>query len=268
MSTTATGNTTRRVKAALAAIEAADRPEIWITIRGGDDLLAEAASIDAAVAGGADLPLAGLLLGVKNNVDVAGIPTTAACPGFAYIPDKDAEAVARLRAAGALVLGATNLDQFATGLVGTRSPHGAVRDSRRPEFISGGSSSGSAVAVALGLVDIAIGTDTAGSGRVPAGLQGVVGIKPTLGVVSTTGVIPACASYDCVTIFAADLQTAQAAMAVMASAAPQRDWPADLRLAAPPAPRVAVPEQVPELDAAWQVAFTEAVRRARAAGFE
>ena len=169
MTSTTTGKAATRVRAALAAVDAVDRPEIWITLRGADELLAEAAAIDNAAAGGADLPLAGLLLAVKNNVDVAGIPTTAACPGFAYTPEQDAEAVARLRAAGALVLGATNLDQFATGLVGTRSPHGAVRDSRRPDFISGGSSSGSAVAVALGLVDIAIGTDTAGSGRVPAG---------------------------------------------------------------------------------------------------
>lgn len=191
MNNATAGAATLRLRAALAAVDAADRPEIWITLRGEDELLAEAADIDTAVAGGAILPLAGLLLAVKNNVDVAGIPTTAACPGFAYMPEKDAEAVGRLRAAGALVLGATNLDQFATGLVGTRSPYGAVRDSRRPEFISGGSSSGSAVAVALGLVDIAIGTDTAGSGRVPAGLQGIVGIKPTLDVVSTTGVVPA-----------------------------------------------------------------------------
>lgn len=266
MSTTATGNTTRRVKAALAAIEAADRPEIWITLRGGDDLLAEAASIDAAVAAGADLPLAGLLLGVKNNMDVAGIPTTAACPGFAYIPDKDAEAVARLRSAGALVLGATNLDQFATGLVGTRSPHGAVRDSRRPDHISGGSSSGSAVAVALGLVDIAIGTDTAGSGRVPAGLQGIVGIKATLDVVSTAGVVPACRSWDAVTIFARDLSTAELAMGVMAGNS--RAWPTDVRLAAPSRPRVAYPATLPALPPAWAAEFGRHVDRLTASGVE
>ena len=134
--------------------------------------------------------------------------------------------MARLRAAGAVVIGATNLDQFATGLVGTRSPHGAVRDARRPDHISGGSSSGSAVAVALGLVDIAVGTDTAGSGRVPAALQGIVGIKPTLGVVPTDGVIPACRSYDCVTVFARDLDTADAAIGVMADANLQRRRPA------------------------------------------
>ena len=260
------GPATARVKAALAAVEAVDRPEIWITLRGEADLLAEAADIDASVARGAHLPLAGLLLAVKNNVDVAGIPTTAACPGFAYLPEKDAEAVARLRAAGALVLGATNLDQFATGLVGTRSPHGAVRDSRRPEFISGGSSSGSAVAVALGLVDIAIGTDTAGSGRVPAGLQGIVGIKPTLDVVSTAGVVPACKSWDAVTIFARHLSTAELAMGVMAGGS--RAWPADIRLAAPEKPRVAYPATLTALPDTWAAEFARQVDRLRDSGVD
>jgi allophanate hydrolase len=264
MSTTITGSATRRVKAALAAIAAVDRPEIWITLRSADDLLAEAVSIDAEVAGGADLPLAGLLLAVKNNVDVAGIPTTAACPGFAYVPDRDAEAVARLRSAGALVLGATNLDQFATGLVGTRSPYGAVRDSRRPGYISGGSSSGSAVAVALGLADIAIGTDTAGSGRVPAGLQGIVGLKATLNVVSTAGVVPACRSWDAVTIFARHLATAELAMGVMAGNS--RAWPADVRLAAPSRPRIAYPASLPALPSEWAAEFSRQVDRLRASG--
>ncbi|WP_458780682.1 allophanate hydrolase [Arthrobacter sp. D3-16] len=266
MSQETNGASTRRVQAALAAMEAVDRPEIWIALRGEDELLAEAAAIDTAAAEGADLPLAGLLLAVKNNVDIAGIPTTAACPGFAYLPEKDAEAVARLRAAGALVLGATNLDQFATGLVGTRSPHGAVRDSRRPDFISGGSSSGSAVAVALGLVDIAIGTDTAGSGRVPAGLQGIVGIKPTLHVVSTAGVVPACRSWDAVTIFARHLSTAELAMGVMAGGA--RAWPADIRLAAPEKPRVAYPATLPGLPAAWEAEFHRNIGRLRELGAE
>lgn len=264
MSTTTTGSATRRVKAALAAIETVDRPEIWITLRAAEDLLAEAAGIDAAVASGADLPVAGLLLAVKNNVDVAGIRTTAACPGFAYTPEKDAEAVARLRAAGALVLGATNLDQFATGLVGTRSPYGAVRDSRRPGYISGGSSSGSAVAVALGLADIAIGTDTAGSGRVPAGLQGIVGIKATLNVVSTAGVVPACRSWDAVTIFARHLSTAELAMGIMAGNS--RAWPADIRLAAPSRPRVAYPAALPALPPEWAAEFDRQVDRLRSSG--
>ncbi|WP_227984084.1 allophanate hydrolase [Nocardia spumae] len=210
--------------------------------------------------------LAGLRLAVKDNVDVAGIPTTAGCPDYAYVPDHDAPAVAALRAAGAVVVGKTNLDQFATGLVGTRSPYGAVPDSRRPAFISGGSSSGSAVAVATGAADIAIGTDTAGSGRIPAALQGIVGIKPTVGVISTEGVVPACRSYDCVTIFAADLALADRAMAVMAAGAPDRPWPGDIRLAAPPRPTVAVFTDLPELDPVWREAFDRSVDTLRARG--
>lgn len=256
--------TAERVLAALEAIDAVDRPEIWIHLRGRDELLAEAARIDAAAAAGDDLPLAGLLLAVKNNVDVAGVMTTAACPGFGEVPARDAVPVARLRAAGALVLGATNLDQFATGLVGTRSPYGAVRDSRRPERISGGSSSGSAVAVALGLVDLAIGTDTAGSGRIPAALQGIVGIKPTLGVVSTDGVVPACRSWDTATIFARDLATAELAMGIMAGEG--RSWPADVKLAAPATPRVAYPAALPALPDAWALEFKAQIERLRSTG--
>lgn len=242
------------------SIAESGRDEVFIHLRPQSEVEA-----DYHAASG---PLAGLVLAVKDNVDVAGIPTTAGCPNFSYIPDADAPAVAALKTAGVVVIGKTNLDQFATGLVGTRSPYGAVRDSRRPEYISGGSSSGSAVAVALGFADIAIGTDTAGSGRVPAGLQGIVGIKPTLGVVSAKGVVPACASYDCVTIFAADLATAQSAMAVMSGGAPQRQWPADVPFAAPVTPRVAIPETLTGLDDAWQAAFGEAVRQAKAAGFD
>jgi allophanate hydrolase len=244
-------------------IEASGRDEVFIHLRPQADV-----DNDYRTALAADGPLTGLVLAVKDNVDVAGIPTTAACPDFSYIPDADAPAVTALKAAGAVVIGKTNLDQFATGLVGTRSPYGAVRDSRRPDYISGGSSSGSAVAVALGFADIAIGTDTAGSGRVPAGLQGIVGIKATVGLVSTEGVVPACASYDCVTIFAADLATAQSAMAVMSAAAPQRQWPADVPFAAPVTPRIAIPDTLTGLDDAWQAAFAEAVRQAKAAGFD
>ncbi|GAB89023.1 allophanate hydrolase [Gordonia rhizosphera] len=242
-------------------IDAADRPEVFITLRPRDDVAAD--HRESLRRGG---PLAGIVLAVKDNVDVAGLPTTAACPGYSYVPTVDAPAVAALRAAGAVVIGKTNLDQFATGLVGTRSPYGAVRDSRRTDRISGGSSSGSAVAVALGFADIAIGTDTAGSGRVPAGLQGIVGIKPTLGVVSTEGVVPACASYDTVTIFAADLELADTAMAAMAAAAGSRPFGPTTRLAAPAQPIVAVPAELPELDDAWRAAFAAAVARAQAAG--
>ncbi|WP_370069745.1 allophanate hydrolase [Mycobacterium sp. MAA66] len=233
---------------------------VWITRRDDAQIAAELA--DSRTGGSS---LAGIRLAVKDNVDAAGLPTTAACPEYAYQPAADAPAVAALKAAGAVVVGKTNLDQFATGLVGTRSPYGAVSDSRRPEYISGGSSSGSAVAVATGEADIAIGTDTAGSGRVPAGLQGIVGIKPTLGVISTTGVVPACESYDCVTIFARDLELANRAMAAM-SAAGDRPWPADTRLAAPPNPVVAVPSSLPELDDDFRAAFQAAVDTLSAGG--
>jgi allophanate hydrolase len=234
---------------------------VWISRRSDADIDADVAR--SRIAG--EL-LAGITLAVKDNVDVSGLPTTAACPEFEYAPEHDAPVVAALRAAGAVVVGKTNLDQFATGLVGTRSPYGAVPDSRRPEFISGGSSSGSSVAVATGQADIAIGTDTAGSGRVPAGLQGIVGIKPTVGVVSTDGVIPACESYDCVTIFARDLDLANRAMGVMAAGAPNRPWPSDTRLAAPPEPVVAIPAELPELDDVWRTAFGAAVTALAAAG--
>src|SRR5581483_7500218 len=138
---------------------------------------------------------------------------------YAYAPAQDAACVAALRAAGALVLGKTNLDQFATGLVGTRSPaFGVVRDVLRPAFVSGGSSSGSAVAVALGLCDIALGTDTAGSGRVPAAFQGIVGLKPSVGLIPTDGVVPACRSFDCVSVFASTIVTAEQALQAMTAA--------------------------------------------------
>ncbi len=244
------------------AIRDADRPEVFITLRPQADV---ARDYQQSVA--SDGPLAGVTLAVKDNVDVAGLPTTAACPGYAYVPDADAPTVAALRKAGAVVIGKTNLDQFATGLVGTRSPYGAVRDSRRTDRISGGSSSGSAVAVALGFADIAIGTDTAGSGRVPAGLQGIVGVKPTVGAISTDGIVPACADYDVPTIFAADLELANLATAVMAQATGERPFDSESRFAAPEAPIIAVPADLPELDDRWRDAFREAVAAAEAAGF-
>lgn len=231
---------------------------VWIHRRPEAEVAAEI----AAAAG----PLRGLRLAVKDNVDVAGLPTTAGCPDFAYVPDRDAAAVAALRSAGAVVVGKTNLDQFATGLVGTRSPYGAVRNALRPDYVSGGSSSGSAVAVALGEADIAIGTDTAGSGRVPAAFHGIVGIKPTVGVVGTAGVVPACRSYDCVTIFAADVASANRAMAVMAAGAPDRPWLSDVRLGAPPRPVVAVFDSLDALDPVWQVAFDRTVADLRERG--
>ncbi|WP_373086913.1 allophanate hydrolase [Zhongshania sp.] len=149
-----------------------------------------------------ELPLYGVPFAIKDNIDLAGLPTTAACPEYAYTPDAHATVVQRLIVAGAIPLGKTNLDQFATGLVGTRSPYGACHNAYRDDYISGGSSSGSAVAVALGLVSFALGTDTAGSGRVPASFNNIVGLKPSCGALSTRGVLPACRSIDCVCIFA------------------------------------------------------------------
>jgi allophanate hydrolase len=155
------------------------------------------------------LPLYGIPFAVKDNIDVEGWPTTAGCPEFAYIATSDATTVKRLRDAGAIVIGKTNLDQFATGLVGTRSPYGAVPNTFRSEYISGGSSSGSASVVARGIVPFALGTDTAGSGRVPAGMNNIVGLKPTRGWLPTTGVVPACRTLDCVSIFALTVHDAE-----------------------------------------------------------
>jgi allophanate hydrolase len=194
-------------------IAAVDRPEVWISFA-DPGLLAEQASFleqeRARLGEGvlARYPLFGLPFAVKDNIDVAGMATTAACPGFSYVAQQSAHVVKRLQDAGALLIGKTNLDQFATGLVGTRSPYGAVRNALDPAYVSGGSSSGSAVAVALGLVSFALGTDTAGSGRVPAGFNHIVGLKPTPGLISTSGVVPACRSLDCVSIFAASVQDA------------------------------------------------------------
>ncbi len=270
-----------RVTAAYAAIAAAGRPEAWITLRPQPEAVEEAAAIDARVAAGERLGLAGLVAGVKDNIDVAGLPTTAAAPSYAYAPDRDATSVARLRAAGAVVIGKTNLDQFATGLVGTRSPHGAVRNAFDPARISGGSSAGSAVAVALGLVDVALGTDTAGSGRVPAALNGIVGVKPSRGVIPCTGVVPACRSLDCVTVFARSLALARRVVAVMAGpddsdplatllgGRPRGGWrlpgggpsQADaVRLAIP------LPGQLDGMAGGWAEAFAAAAERLRATG--
>ena len=161
-----------------------------------------------------DLPLYGIPFAIKDNIDLAGVPTTAACADYAYTPNESATVIARLMAAGALPIGKTNLDQFATGLVGTRSPFGACSSVFDEQHISGGSSSGSAVAVAAGIVSFSLGTDTAGSGRVPAAFNGIVGLKPTRGALSTKGVVPACRTLDCVSIFASTCAEASRVLAV------------------------------------------------------
>src|SRR5207302_3363982 len=194
-----------------------------------DALLAAAAALErrAATEGLAAMQLYGLPFAVKDNIAVAGLPTTAACPGAAYPPQRSAPAVERLLAAGALLIGKTNLDQFATGLVGTRSPYGVPPNPFDPAFIPGGSSSGSAVAVAAGLVAFALGTDTAGSGRVPAAFNNIVGLKPTRGLISTRGVVPACRSLDCVSVFALTASDAAAVfdLAVGFDADDPLTWP-------------------------------------------
>jgi len=190
-----------------------DNP-IWIALRDKDQVIAEARSL-AARPGAASLPLYGVPFGVKDNIDVAGMPTTAACRSFSYTPARSATVVDLLRAAGALLIGKTNLDQFATGLVGTRSPYGVVRNAYDPGYISGGSSSGSAVAVARSQVSFALGTDTAGSGRIPAGFNNIVGCKPTRGLFSTLGVVPACRSLDCVSIFSGNVADAARVFSVL-----------------------------------------------------
>ncbi len=172
----------------------------------------------------AKYPLWGIPFAMKDNIDLAGIPTTAACPAYAYTPTEHATVVQKLIEAGAIPVGKTNLDQFATGLVGTRSPYGEVHNAKCPERISGGSSSGSAVAVALGIVPFALGTDTAGSGRVPAALNGIVGYKPPLGAWSTKGVVPACASLDCVTVFTNNLDDAEIVDEIVKGYDPACSW--------------------------------------------
>lgn len=197
-------------------IRARGDDHVWITLRPEAEVVAEAAALRVRRAAGEGLPLFGVPFAVKDNLDVVGLPTTAACPAFAYAPAADAEVVRRLRAAGALVIGKTNLDQFATGLVGVRSPYGAPSSVFDNAFISGGSSSGSAVAVAAGLVSFALGTDTAGSGRVPAAFNNVVGWKPTKGLLSTRGLVPACRSLDCVSVFTLTCADAEAIAGIVA----------------------------------------------------
>jgi allophanate hydrolase len=205
-----------------ARIRAHDDSAIFIVLRDEADALAEAKALAAERDRArtdrplADRPLFGVPVAIKDNVDVAGLPTTAACPAFAYTPKADATCVARLRRAGAIVIGKTNLDQFATGLVGARTPYGIARNLFDPALIPGGSSTGSAIAVAAGLVPLALGTDTAGSGRVPAGLSNIIGLKPSLGLVSTAGVVPACRTLDCVSVLALTVDDAFAALAAIA----------------------------------------------------
>lgn len=198
----------------LARIDAYPDPAVWISLAERDKLLERARELESLV-DGKEFPLYGIPFAIKDNIDAADFATTAGCPDYAYLPQEDATAVRRLLDAGAILVGKTNLDQFATGLVGTRSPYGAPRSVFSQEHISGGSSSGSAVAVAAGLVSFSLGTDTAGSGRVPASFNNLVGVKPSKGLVSARGVVPACRSLDCVTVFAASCGEADLVRRIM-----------------------------------------------------
>ena len=253
-------------------IEIAADPAVFIHLREERAVRAEAEALLSAP--DIDRPLFGIPVAVKDNIDVAGLPTTAGCPAYAYTAKADATAVARLRAAGALIIGKTNLDQFATGLVGVRSPYGVPRNAMKADLVPGGSSSGSAVAVARGIVPLALGTDTAGSGRVPAGLNNIVGLKPTLGLIPATGVVPACRSLDCVSVFALTAADAFAALSVMAGPDPDDGYsrPFELGQLGPiaPRPRIGVPRPKDRLhfgDERAAAAFEAAVKRLRELGW-
>jgi allophanate hydrolase len=211
---------------ALEAVERAEayqeiQPEAWISRVPDEEVRRRARQIDERVASGESLPLAGVPIAVKDNIDVAGLQTTAACPPFAYQAERSAPVVEWLLTAGAIVLGKTNLDQFASGLVGTRSPYGGPGCVFNREYVSGGSSSGSAVLVGAGVVPLALGSDTAGSGRVPAAFNNLVGFKPTRGRWSSRGLVPACRSLDCVTTLTMDVEDAALVDSVVAHFDPQ-----------------------------------------------
>ncbi|HPG88952.1 MAG TPA: allophanate hydrolase [Hyphomicrobium sp.] len=242
-----------------------ERP-VWVSLRSREDALARAAQAPRG-------PLYGLPFAVKDNIDVAGLATTCACPDFASVPARSATAVERLEAAGAIVIGKTNLDQFATGLVGTRSPYGIPVSTFNSEYISGGSSSGSAVAVASGLVSFALGTDTAGSGRVPAAFNNIVGLKPTKGLISARGLVPACRTQDTISIFALTTSDAYAAFDVAAAFDADDCYARNLQQrTAPPLPvgalRLGVPKMPLEFfgDADSATLYEAGIERARELG--
>jgi allophanate hydrolase len=241
-----------------ARIESGRDPHVWIELVPKAEALAQARALGAFDPA---RPLWGVPFGVKDNVDVAGLPTSAACPAYAYQPTLGAPVVERVLAAGALCLGKTNMDQFATGLVGTRSPHGACRNVFDPRYLAGGSSSGSAVAVAAGQVSFAIGTDTAGSGRVPAALNNVVGLKPSRGLFPAEGLVPACRSLDSVSVFALGCADAARLRDVMHGAELPRAVRMPVEIGVPRASQLDFCG-----DAAAEAAFSAALARLHALG--
>ncbi|WEY41412.1 allophanate hydrolase [Paraburkholderia sp. SUR17] len=266
------------VDALAARTSGEDTHHVWIRALTRDEMMAYAQRLEGRDP--ATLPLYGIPFAIKDNIDLAGVPTTAGCPAYAYTPERSAPVVERLIAAGAIPVGKTNLDQFATGLSGQRSPYGACRNALDPRYASGGSSSGSAVAVALGLAAFSLGTDTAGSGRVPAAFHGLVGLKPTKGVLSTLGVVPACRSLDCVSIFAQSASDAARVFDVAHGVADSdpyaRAWqPSASAFAFAPATlrggRFGVPRQAQLAfygDDSYAAAFDAALNKLKAAGAE
>lgn len=263
---------TALVEDLLARMDRCPLPNIWIHRLDPENILAQARQLEKVDPG--RLPLYGIPFAVKDNIDVAHEPTTVGCPDFTFVPEASAAVVELLTAAGAILVGKTNLDQFATGLVGTRSPYGPVPNPFDPAYISGGSSSGSAVAVAAGLVSFALGTDTAGSGRIPAAFCNVVGLKPSRGLISARGVFPACRSLDCVSIFALTVDDAQTVLQACARFDPQdayaRPAPPGWDACAPPGPfRFGLPQPHQRQffgDTAGEARFAEAIQTLEASG--
>jgi len=251
-----------------------DAHNAWIHRIDADALRARAQALMAR--GPDNMSLWGIPFAIKDNIDLAGVPTTAGCPDYAYMPAENATVVQRLLDAGAIAIGKTNLDQFATGLNGTRSPYGACRNAFNPDYVSGGSSSGSAVSVALGQVSFSLGTDTAGSGRVPAGFNNLVGLKPSLGLLSTQGVVPACRTLDVVSIFALTAQDAQQVFTVAQGADPLDPYsravqPHGFDFGRCATPKLGVPraDQLQFLgDSGYAACYAQALEHARGLGTE
>ncbi|WP_296666385.1 allophanate hydrolase [Demequina sp.] len=233
---------------------------VWISVVARDEALAAAAALPVDEAGKPDLtglPLYGIPFAVKDNIDVSGLPTTAACAAFAYRPERSATLVEALLAAGAILIGKNNLDQFATGLSGMRSPYGTPRNAVSAAHVPGGSSSGSASAVSAGLVSFAIGTDTAGSGRVPAALQSIVGIKPSRGMVSTAGLVPACRSLDCPSVFALTVDDAARVLSVIVGPDDSDPWSRSFPASIRTPPRAGLDGVILGVPASAQMAWTD-----------
>lgn len=265
---------TQLIKQLIPQLEQIDTHAVWISRFSAEQLLDMAAQLEQRLADTDlnSLPLYGIPFAVKDNIDLLGLPTTAGCADFAYQPTESATVVQRLIDAGAIPIGKTNLDQFATGLNGTRSPYGVARNSVNSDYIAGGSSSGSALAVALGQVSFGLGTDTAGSGRVPAAFNGLVGLKPSCGLLSTRGVVPACRSLDCVSIFSQNSTDAVSVLAVVAGYDAADPYSRDrAQMAVQPVQRIGIPmaDQLQFFgDAEYAACFAQQCERLSSQGYQ